>query len=101
MKPSSIPPIPKWQRAKDSIWLQYLIVFFLLFLIAMAGVGIGNAGEVEATQPDPRIEWVTVDVGGMRLQNPDSSYTSTPLPTGTWICVPTVVRHSPPSRKDV
>lgn len=100
MKKSNWPEIPKYKRAENSLWLQYIIVLGILFIVAALGLGIGfaNADTVEATQPDPRIEWVSVDISGMRLYA-DSTHISVPLPPGSWVCVPVKMKLTPATRR--
>lgn len=93
MKKSSFvewPQFPKWQTCETPFWFQFLIVLAFLIVCTAVGISLSFAATVEAVQPDPRVEWVTIDAAGLTVSQPGDSTETKPLPQGSYIVVPHV-----------
>ena len=102
MKRSELPKWPQYQPSSSRIWIVWVLLFIAIAAFALTIV-FGDAiaaktTTVHAPYPDPRVEWVQIEVDGMRLCAPDSTHFTPPLPKGAWICVPVEVKpnfHNP------
>lgn len=82
--------LPDWTKEEPPLWQQYLLVLFFLIVCAAVGYGLANADILQAVEPDPRVEWVTIDAAGLTVSQPGDSTQTMPLPQGSYIVVPHV-----------